>query len=81
MDKNIKLVTLIVVLTIITTFSIASVAFANDDDVLGSKYSPGPAPSAGDSESEGPEWSISPEGDGRGPAPYSGLGINDGPGW
>ena len=46
---------------------------------------PGPAPSSGDGENEGPEFDVEPpfgnEDDGRGPAPSSGDGENEGPEW
>ena len=79
MSKAVKLVTIGVVLTIITTLSITSVAFANSDDC---PYAPGPAPSAGDGESENPEWGEErPNGHRPGPTPNSGDGIPGGPGW
>ena len=68
MSKAVKLVTIGVVLTIITTLSIASVAFASSDDGLGPENSPGPA--------QDPDIGYGP-----GPAPNSHDGVPDGPGW
>ncbi|MFC1947904.1 hypothetical protein ACFLXY_08305 [Chloroflexota bacterium] len=69
MSKAVKLVTIGVVLTIITTLSIASVAFASSGNGVGPEYTPGNTPDSGDN------------GYGPGPAPNSHDGIPDGPGW
>ena len=78
MSKVHKMVAMALVFTVILTLGIAGAAFASSADDLG----PGPAPSAGDGESDGPEWGLDrPDGSGEGPAPNSGDGIADGPGW
>lgn len=79
MNKAFKLTIIVVILSITMILSITSVTLANSDD---GPYSPGPAPSAGDGELEGPEWGADrPDGSGPGSAPNSGDGIPDGPGW
>jgi len=82
MSKVVKMVTTALVITVILTLGISSAAFASNYDSPEPEYSPGPAPSAGDGESEGPEWDVyRPDGSGPGPAPGSGDGINEGPEW
>ena len=61
MSKVVKMVAIALVSTVILTLGVSSAAFAsNYDDNVGNLQNPGigPAPSAGDGESEGPEWDI-----------------------
>jgi hypothetical protein len=43
--------------------------------------SPGPAPSSGDGDPNGPEWVVPPDGVGPGPAPNAGSGLSNGSGF
>ena len=61
--KVVRLVAFGVVLTIVMTLSITSIAFANSVDCFGpgpapdsNGYGPGPAPNSGDGVADGPGW-------------------------
>ncbi|MFC1938888.1 hypothetical protein ACFLWM_01880 [Chloroflexota bacterium] len=54
MSKLVKMITMALVFAVILTLGISSAAFASNPD----NHGIGPAPSAGDGESEGPEWDL-----------------------